>query len=131
MVSPEPHVWCPRNPIPEIVRRYCPTPRFVPEAPRRSPSSSAIVVSKSREMSLGGDKLREFLMKISTSHFTWRRFLGFRTVRPRDADRILLRQVGGGYMFMHRMLLEHFAARYVEPGTIPKKDPSSGEHQPA
>ena len=42
------------------------------------------------------------------------------------ADRILLRKVGGGYMFIHRMLLEYFAARYVEPGTMPKKDHSSG-----
>ena len=32
------------------------------------------------------------------------------------ADRILLRKVGGGYMFIHRMMLEWFAARYVEPG---------------
>jgi hypothetical protein len=47
------------------------------------------------------------------------------------ADRILLRKVGGGYMFIHRMLLEWFAARYVEPGTMPKKDPASGEHDPA
>jgi hypothetical protein len=32
------------------------------------------------------------------------------------ADRILLRKVGGGYMFIHRMLLEWFAERYVEAG---------------
>ena len=38
------------------------------------------------------------------------------------ADRILLRKVGGGYLFSHRMLLEHFAARYVEPGSPPRKD---------
>jgi hypothetical protein len=31
------------------------------------------------------------------------------------ADRILLRRVGGGYIFIHRMLMEWFAARYVEP----------------
>jgi predicted lipid-binding transport protein (Tim44 family) len=30
------------------------------------------------------------------------------------ADRILLRKVGGGYTFIHRMLLEYFAARYDE-----------------
>ena len=47
------------------------------------------------------------------------------------AERILLRKVGGGYMFIHRMLLEWFAARYVEPGTMPKKDIPSGEQQPA
>ena len=27
------------------------------------------------------------------------------------ADRILLRKVGGGYIFIHRLLLEHFALR--------------------
>jgi len=26
------------------------------------------------------------------------------------AKRVLLRKVGGGYMFVHRLLLEHFAA---------------------
>jgi hypothetical protein len=31
------------------------------------------------------------------------------------SDRILLRKVGGGYVFLHRMLMEYFAARYVEP----------------
>ena len=31
------------------------------------------------------------------------------------AERLLLRKVGGGYAFIHRMLLEHFAARFVEP----------------
>jgi len=33
------------------------------------------------------------------------------------AGRILLRKVGGGYAFIHRMLLEYFATRYVEPST--------------
>jgi hypothetical protein len=28
------------------------------------------------------------------------------------AERILLRKVGGGYIFIHRMLLEYFAAQY-------------------
>ena len=37
------------------------------------------------------------------------------------AERILLRKVGGGYMFIHRMLLEWFAARYVEPGMMPEE----------
>jgi hypothetical protein len=42
------------------------------------------------------------------------------------ADRMLLRKVGGGYMFVHRMLLEWFAARYVEPGTPANKQVDSG-----
>jgi hypothetical protein len=33
------------------------------------------------------------------------------------ADRLLLRKVGGGYVFIHRMLLDYFAARYVEPSS--------------
>ena len=32
------------------------------------------------------------------------------------AERILLRKVGGGYIFMHRLLLEYFAN--VEPGKL-------------
>jgi hypothetical protein len=31
------------------------------------------------------------------------------------AERILLRKVGGGYAFIHRILLDYFAERYVEP----------------
>ena len=31
------------------------------------------------------------------------------------AERILLRKVGGSYVFLHRMLLKYFAALYVEP----------------
>jgi GTPase SAR1 family protein len=33
------------------------------------------------------------------------------------AKRILLRKVGGGCAFLHRMLLEYFAARYVDPAS--------------
>jgi len=32
------------------------------------------------------------------------------------ADRIFLRKVGGGYIFIHRMLMEYFAALETEPG---------------
>ncbi len=31
------------------------------------------------------------------------------------ADRILLRKVGGGYIFIHRMLLEYFASLDTTP----------------
>jgi eukaryotic-like serine/threonine-protein kinase len=47
------------------------------------------------------------------------------------ADRILLRKVGGAYIFLHRMLLEYFAARYVDPDlevATPAK-PSAIEHE--
>jgi hypothetical protein len=40
------------------------------------------------------------------------------------AERILLRKVGGGYAFIHRMLLEHFAARYVEP-SVKRAEPAN------
>ena len=68
---------------------------------------------------------RIWLARASSTPWNYVKFLDY------CADRILLRKVGGGYMFIHRMLLEHFAARYVEPGTMPKKELSSGEHQPA
>ena len=31
------------------------------------------------------------------------------------SDRIFLQKVGGGYIFIHRLLLEHFAQRSLEP----------------
>jgi hypothetical protein len=42
------------------------------------------------------------------------------------AGRILLRKVGGGYIFIHRMLLEYFAARYDESAVeaAPDAEPS-------
>ncbi len=57
-------------------------------------------------------------------HFTFRLWLICNGSTPWNyvkfldyaADRILLRKVGGGYMFIHRMLLEWFAKQYVEPG---------------
>jgi hypothetical protein len=41
------------------------------------------------------------------------------------ADRLLLRKVGGGYAFIHRMLLEYFAAGYVEPAVAGAKPAKS------
>jgi eukaryotic-like serine/threonine-protein kinase len=69
--------------------------------------------------------LRLWLIRNGSTLWNYVKFLDY------AADRILLRKVGGGYMFIHRMLLEHFEARYVEPGTTPKKDPSPGEQHPA
>ena len=42
------------------------------------------------------------------------------------AERILLRKVGGGYIFIHRMLLEYFAVRYDESSVeaTPHAEPS-------
>jgi len=42
------------------------------------------------------------------------------------AERILLRKVGGGYTFLHRMLLEYFAVRYDESSVeaTPHAEPS-------
>jgi hypothetical protein len=32
----------------------------------------------------------------------------------RSTERIFLRKVGGGYIFVHRLLMEHFASLYAE-----------------
>jgi hypothetical protein len=69
--------------------------------------------------------LRVLLIRNGSTPWNYVKFLDY------AADRILLRKVGGGYMFIHRMLLEWFAARYVEPGTMPRKDHLSGEHETA
>ena len=45
----------------------------------------------------------------------WRkRFAPLRYVRFLDyaAERVFLRKVSGGYIFIHRMLMEHFASLY-------------------
>ena len=43
-------------------------------------------------------------------------FLPLRLVPFLDycAERIFLRKVGGGYIFIHRLLMEHFASLYAE-----------------
>jgi len=67
-------------------------------------------------MVAGGDAclshvvLRLWLIRNGSTPRNYVRFL------DHAAERILLRKVGGGYVFLHRMLLEYFAARYVEPG---------------
>ena len=64
--------------------------------------------------------------------YTWlqhrrlRRLLVRSGVTPRDyvgfldyaAERIFLRKVGGGYMFIHRLLQDYFAARYTGAGVV-------------
>ena len=59
-------------------------------------------------------------------HFTLRLILYFNNYIPWNyarfldyaADRILLQKVGGGYIFIHRMLMEHFANMNLEEGNI-------------
>jgi len=68
--------------------------------------------------------LRLLLIVAGSTPWNYVRFL------DQTAERILLRKVGGGYAFLHRMLLEHFAARYVEPsveGTPPPKPSPIGD----
>jgi len=52
--------------------------------------------------------LRYSLVRNGLTPWNYVRFLDY------CAERILLRKVGGGYAFIHRMLLDYFAARYVE-----------------
>jgi len=54
--------------------------------------------------------LRLWLIRNGSTPWNYVKFL------DHAAERILLRKVGGGYVFLHRMLLEYFAGRYVEPG---------------
>ena len=65
-------------------------------------------------MDAGGDAclkhviLRLWLIRNGSTPWNFVRFLDYAD------ERILLRKVGGGYIFIHRMLLEYFAARYDE-----------------
>ncbi len=53
--------------------------------------------------------LRLLLIRNGSAPWKYVEFLDY------AAGRILLRKVGGGYAFIHRMLLEYFATHYVEP----------------
>ena len=53
--------------------------------------------------------LRLWLIRNDSTPWNYVRFL------DHAAERILLRKVGGGYAFIHRMLLEYFTSRYVKP----------------
>ena len=63
--------------------------------------------------------LRLWLIHNGSTPWNYVRFLDY------AAERILLRKVGGGYVFLHRMLLEYFAAQYAEPSAagIPHHKP--------
>ena len=54
--------------------------------------------------------------------FNYARFLDY------AAERILLRKVGGGYMFMHRLLLEYFAGVQAEAPPSAAASPTRGPH---
>jgi hypothetical protein len=72
----------------------------------------------------GGSCLKHVILRLwliwnGSTPWTYVRFL------DHAADRVLLRKVGGGYAFIHRMLLDYFAARYVEPGAATAKPATS------
>jgi hypothetical protein len=56
--------------------------------------------------------LRLALIRNGSTPWNYVRFLDY------ASERILLRKVGGGYAFIHRMLLDHFAARYRRSSVI-------------
>jgi hypothetical protein len=66
--------------------------------------------------------LRFLLWCTSSVPWNYPRFLDYAT------ERILLRKVGGGYIFIHRLLLEYFAS--LEEKQNPHK-PDSYEYKPA
>ncbi|PSO79721.1 MAG: NACHT domain-containing protein, partial [Cyanobacteria bacterium QS_5_48_63] len=51
--------------------------------------------------------LRALLWRQGVVPWNYARFLDYAT------ERCFLQKVGGGYIFVHRLLLEHFAARRV------------------
>jgi hypothetical protein len=40
------------------------------------------------------------------------------------AERIFLRKVGGGYIFIHRLLQDYFATLYMDLGGVATKEPA-------
>jgi hypothetical protein len=55
--------------------------------------------------------------------FNYARFLDY------AAERILLRKVGGGYIFIHRLLLEYFAGVQAEAPPSANASPTRGPHK--
>jgi hypothetical protein len=66
--------------------------------------------------------LRCLLWSAGCIPFNYARFLDY------AAERILLRKVGGGYMFMHRLLLEYFAGVQAEAPPSGNASPTRGPH---
>jgi hypothetical protein len=64
--------------------------------------------------------LRLLLVRNGSIPWNYVKFLDY------AAEHILLRKVGGGYIFIHRMLLDYFAARYDAPSVeaTPNTKPS-------
>jgi hypothetical protein len=65
--------------------------------------------------------LRLWLIRNGTTPWNYIKFLDC------AAERTILRKVGGGYAFIHRMLLDHLAARFIEP---PTEVPSTAKPSP-
>jgi hypothetical protein len=53
--------------------------------------------------------LRLWLIRNGSTPWNYVGFLDY------AAERILLRKVGGGYVFLHRILMDYFAAHYGDP----------------
>jgi hypothetical protein len=64
--------------------------------------------------------LRRLLVRNGSAPWHYVDFLDY------AASRIFLRKVGGGYIFIHRMLLEYFAKQYKGPETIELRAPGEG-----
>jgi hypothetical protein len=56
--------------------------------------------------------------------------LRYATFLDHCTDRALVRKIGGSYAFMHRLLLEHFAAMEAEAAPSPPAEPARAEPAP-
>ena len=80
-----------------------------------------LVIGLAAGLSAGGQAclqhlvLRLFLVRNGSAPWDYAKFL------DHAAERILLRKVGGGYRFIHRMLLEYFATRDDELSSKPHR----------
>ncbi len=72
-------------------------------------SGLSIGLSNGGAASIQHAVLRTFLWRAGYTPWNYSRFL------DHAAERILLRKVGGGYIFLHRLLLDYFAAQETAP----------------
>jgi hypothetical protein len=104
--------------------------------PDRSPTSTLILAGLTLGGTAGGAGFLLFGGMAVLRHFLLRFLLALRRRAPLDyagfldfaaAELGFLQKVGGGYVFLHRYLLEHFAAMSAETGLLePQRQRNAG-----
>jgi hypothetical protein len=86
-------------------------------ANKKSDPSANENIPADKSITIGGDVVDSVVIvgnKNTVNQTIIQKFFNF---LDHCVDLIFLRRVGGGYIFVHRLLMEHFAEMYVENPT--------------